>query len=459
MVVPLFALVLLLPGIPDDRRLTVYSNAANYSLGVQSNNGADYVGLLEALEPLGTVSAKANGSHWKFRFNDVEGEFTAGKTRAKMPGADIDLPSPFLLENGRGLVSVSSLSILLPRFLGGPVSLHEASRRLFVGSTAVHFTAQITQTTPPTLVMNFTSPVNPVLANEPGRLRMTFTREALVSPGAQSLTFDNKAIPSAVYQESNGFAEVVIAGNVPLMARFSNENKTITVSPPVTSPATTQPPTAQAPVSTTPPTAAPTAISGTRRYFAVIDPGHGGDESGAALGSQLAEKDVTLSFARHLRQELDNRHLATLLLRDGDAALTLDQRANLANAAHPAIYISIHASSQGPGLRIFTALIQASPNNQGPFLDWNAAQGTFLSSSQRVAEVLVSALAEGRVPARALPAPLRPLNNIVSPAIAIEISPSSENIAQVGSPVYQQAIASVIANGLVAAREQLEGGH
>jgi N-acetylmuramoyl-L-alanine amidase len=453
-VLSIFALALLLSGSPSDRHLSVYSNAANFTVAVEPNNGLDYVGLLESLEPLGTVSAKASGKHWKFRCNDVEGEFSVGKTRAKVHGSDFDLPAPFLLENGRGLVPLSSLATLLPRFLGGPVTLHDASLRLFIGDAAVHFTAQISKTTPPTLVMNFTSPVNPTIATEPGRVRMTFTREPLVSPGSQSLTFDNKTIPSAIYQESNGAAEVIVAGTVPLMASFSNGNRTITVtSPSSTAPPIAHPSPAQAPNA---PPAASISVAGVHRYFAVIDPAHGGDERGAALNDELAEKDVTLSFARHLRQELQSRHLSVLLLRDSDATINLDQRASLANAAHAAIYISIHASSDGSGIRIFTALDQAAPTDSGPFIPWESANAPFLMSSRSVAGSLGSALQSRQVPARIFPAPLRPLNNITAPAIAIELAPASENPAQVNSAVYQQAIAAVVAGSLDAIQNELE---
>src|SRR5271170_6842671 len=98
------ASALLLYSTPEEKRVSIYSNAANYSLPVLERNGDEYVGLLEVFEPLGNVSAKANGPHWKFRYYDVESEFTAGKTRARIHGGDYDLPSNFLLENGRGLV-------------------------------------------------------------------------------------------------------------------------------------------------------------------------------------------------------------------------------------------------------------------------------------------------------------------------------------------------------------------
>src|SRR5579863_9209420 len=75
----LLASTLLLYSAPEEKRITIYSNAANYSLPVLERNGDEYVGLLEVFEPLGVVSAKVNGPHWKFRYYDVESEFTAGK--------------------------------------------------------------------------------------------------------------------------------------------------------------------------------------------------------------------------------------------------------------------------------------------------------------------------------------------------------------------------------------------
>ena len=97
---------------------------------------------------------------------------------------------------------------------------------------------------------------------------------------------------------------------------------------------------------------------------------------------QLAEKDVTLAFGRRLRQELETRGLATLLLRDSDITLSLDQRASLTNSAHAAIYICLHAASQGQGVRVYTALVPSDTENRGPFLSWDAAQNAFQLLSQ-----------------------------------------------------------------------------
>jgi len=109
-------------GAPPGKHLSVYSVAANYSLPLVQREGRDYVGLLEVLEPLGKVSAKSDSRGWRLRYNNVEGDFQVGKTRARVQGRDDDLGGRFLVENNRGLVPVTSLPSLLPRFLGGPAA-------------------------------------------------------------------------------------------------------------------------------------------------------------------------------------------------------------------------------------------------------------------------------------------------------------------------------------------------
>src|SRR5579872_1142885 len=125
---------LLLSAATPEKHLSVYSVAANYALPLVQREGRDYVGLLELLEPLGRVSAKAEGTKWRLRYNNVQGEFQVGKTRARVQERETDLGGKFLMENQRGLVPVGALASLLPRILGGPVSLHEVADRLFIGS-------------------------------------------------------------------------------------------------------------------------------------------------------------------------------------------------------------------------------------------------------------------------------------------------------------------------------------
>jgi N-acetylmuramoyl-L-alanine amidase len=439
----------------DEKRVSIYSTVANYSVPVTERNGQDYIGLLEVLDPLGTVKAKASHDRWKIHYNDIDSDFSAGKTRIRVHGNDLDLPAPFLLEGNRGLVPLSSLSLLLPRILGGPVTFHETSRRLFIGSVGVRFAAQINKTIPPSLVMNFSSPVNPTIATEPGRLRMTFMREPLLPADAPNLNFDSKIISSAAYQEENGKAEITVTGSTPLFATFSNDGRTITIAPAPRSPSSSAQST---PSSITPPAASSPIGQGTRRYFAVVDAAHGGDDHGAILDPQLVEKDVTLAFARRLQQELESRGMPALLLRNDDTNLSEDKRANIANSVHPVIYICLHATAQGSGIGLYSALLPSGEETRGPFVPWNRAQSPYLLSSQSAIKTLTTDFQSNHIANRSFSASLKPLNIISVPAIAIEIAPQQNGASGFNSVEYQQLITASIAMGLAEARTNLEAG-
>jgi N-acetylmuramoyl-L-alanine amidase len=453
----LFLCTLLVSGAPE-KHLSVYSTAANYSVPLVQREGHDYVALLELLEPLGRVTAKADNSRWRLRYNNsVQAEFEVNKARARIQGRDADLGGKFLIENKRGLVPVGSLSALLPRILGGPVSLHEVSDRLFIGSVATHFTASLSGDNPPKLVFHFTAPVNPTIATDAGVLRMTFSREPLVGPASPTLTFGSKVISSATYLESNGAAVVTVNASVPVIALFANEGRTLVISPTSTPPpsttpaAATNPPPAPQPTAPVPPPAAPAL----RRYFAVVDASHGGDDHGETLSTTLAEKDVTVALARSLRQELESRGISTLVLRDSDANLSVDQRAVFANADHAAIYIAVHATSTGHGVRVYTALLPYGEDDRGPFRSWTTAQHPTLPLSQSTASAVASELQKRQLPVRTLSAALRPLNNLTGPALAIEVAPQGFDLSQLTAPDYQQLVTGAVATAIAAVRDQL----
>jgi N-acetylmuramoyl-L-alanine amidase len=474
----LFLAVVLASGAGPEKHLSVYSTAANYSLPIVQRQGHEYIGLLELLDPLGTVSAKVDPPRWHIHYNNILGEFTVGKTHAKVQGRESDLSGKFVMENGRGLVPVAALGSLLPRFLGGPATLHQESGRLFIGNIATHFTASVSPDDPSHLVLHFTGPVNPSVAAEPGKLRMTFSHEPVTAPASPTLTFGSKTIPEATYSENNGMAQITVTTTVPLLASFSPDGRTITLAPPksqaaapgASAPGTTEPgvtptgPTATAtPTPATPesspvtqPSAARPPNSGARRYFVVVDASHGGNDRGEALSTTLAEKDLTVAFARRLRQELENRGIPTLVLRDSDANVSLDDRAYYANTTHAAIYVALHAASNGHGVRLYTALLPyAGPDDRGPFRSWATAQSSSMALSQAAAASVAGELKRQQVAVRTLTAPLRPLNNIIAAAIAVEVAPTASDVLQLTSPDYQQLVAGAVANGIFAIRAQL----
>jgi N-acetylmuramoyl-L-alanine amidase len=117
-------------------------------------------------------------------------------------------------------------------------------------------------------------------------------------------------------------------------------------------------------VAKTAPQAAGNATRNVRRV--VLDPGHGGHDPGAAGPSGLKEKDVTLDIA-HRAAPLLARELgvSTLLTRDGDVFVALDERTARANAFGADILISIHcnASEDGSGHGVMTFVLDESPDS------------------------------------------------------------------------------------------------
>ncbi len=454
----------LVSAAPPEKHLAVYSTAANYSVPVVERQGREYVGLLELLDPLGTVSAKTEGSRWRIHYNNILGDFSAGQSRGRVQGREADLTGKFLLENGRGLVPLSALNSLLPRFLGGPATLHAESDRLFIGSVGTHFTAAVAPEDGSRLVLHFTAPVNPSIATEAGKLRMTFSRDPVIAPASPTLTFDSKAIPSATFSESNGAAVINVSTNVPLLASFSPDGRTVTLAPAKTQatatstgPATAQP-AATAPQQPSAPTPSPASPTATveRRYFAVVDASHGGSDRGEALSNTLAEKDITVAFARRLRHELEGKGITTLVLRDSDANISLDDRAYFANTTHAAIYIALHAASNGHGVRLYTALLPyTGQEDRGPFHSWSTAQQRAMPLSQAAAASVAGELTRQQVQVRVLTSPLRPLNNVTTAAIAVEVAPPALDLGQLASADYQQLVVGAVANGIVAIRAQL----
>ena len=53
-------------------------------------------------------------------------------------------------------------------------------------------------------------------------------------------------------------------------------------------------------------------------------------------------------------------------------------------------------------------------------------------------------------------APLRPLNNVISAAVAVEVAPRGIDISELTSVQYQQQVASSVAAGILFVRDKLE---
>lgn len=74
----------------------------------------------------------------------------------------------------------------------------------------------------------------------------------------------------------------------------------------------------------------------------VLDPGHGGVDSGTTSITGTHEKALTLSIAKVVEQKLKNTGAHVLMTRPDDTYISLEQRANLSNQNHADAFISFH---------------------------------------------------------------------------------------------------------------------
>lgn len=85
----------------------------------------------------------------------------------------------------------------------------------------------------------------------------------------------------------------------------------------------------------------------TKKPIVIIDPGHGGTDTGAIGITGIQEKEVVLQIAKEvirLNQELFNDALKVYLTRYSDTLISLGDRTKLAKALKADVFISIHCN-------------------------------------------------------------------------------------------------------------------
>lgn len=112
-----------------------------------------------------------------------------------------------------------------------------------------------------------------------------------------------------------------------------------------------------------------------RPFRVVIDPGHGGEDPGAVSRKKRYEKNVVLSIARKLREEINQRPgMRGFLTRADDRFLPLAQRVLIAHRLRADAFISIHADSV------------ASPKAHGSSVYTLSARGASSALARRLAK-------------------------------------------------------------------------
>lgn len=203
------------------------------------------------------------------------------------------------------------------------------------------------------------------------------------------------------------------------------------------------------------------SAGGFNRTLVVLDPAHGGGDTGSRINDQIVEKDVTLALAFRIRSLLAARGFTVVMTRDSDAAapapvgtaappapLSLDDRAGIANHARPVACLLLHATASGTGVHLYTSELDPTAGESVPS-PWLTAQAAWVAQSRKLAGQVGSALGRAQTPLVVNRASVRPVDSLTCPALVIELAPAGSDVASINDAGYQQHVAEALAGALV----------
>ena len=189
------------------------------------------------------------------------------------------------------------------------------------------------------------------------------------------------------------------------------------------------------------------AAQSTARPVVVLDPAYGGAANGARFPDGSYEKKVTLDLANRLRFLLNARGFDVVFTRDNDVSVSNDERAAVANTAHPFACLLLHATPGGRGVHLYTSALRPTGAASTAVL-WNEAQAPFVLRSLRLSSELTAALTRSSIPVSSGVTWMHPLDNMQCAAVAVEIGPSKRGAAVTNSD-YAAAVAGSLAGALL----------
>jgi N-acetylmuramoyl-L-alanine amidase len=186
----------------------------------------------------------------------------------------------------------------------------------------------------------------------------------------------------------------------------------------------------------------------------IIDPGHGGNDTGASAHG-LQEKKISLDLAQRLSTELRHLGFTVVLTRGDDTYVSLPDRVKLAQAVPDAIFISLHCNyarnASAHGFQIYRAggksaavpatAVQTSAGSE-PLAISEAQLADAISNS--LGEILRCDHHEIRT------ANFFVLRNLDMPALLIECGflTNPEDARAIADPAFRTKLAGAIAKGI-----------
>jgi len=199
----------------------------------------------------------------------------------------------------------------------------------------------------------------------------------------------------------------------------------------------------------------------------IIDAGHGGQDSGA-IQADVQEKDLTLDVALRVARLVRAQGLRSVLTRETDEAVSLAQRAEMANRERQGVFVSIHFDEGGraaaTGVQTFYAARPAPPPGVVaawlPFLRRVSATPANLESRSLAELVQESLVARTRAFNRGVRVEqFYVVANVRHPAVLVEggFLSNSDDLARLATESYREELAVAISEGILRYCE-LSGG-
>jgi len=465
-------LALLLTSLPlaqSPAPIGVVSAAGRRVLSTVIVNDQEYVALddVAAFVPVTIREDRQGGVSVIVRGKSI----VAPRDRAlvSVDGRVVALPAPLTRMGGRWLAPVDFLPRALALVADSRIEYRRGSRLLVIGTVRV---PRVTTRVEPA---GTGTRVTVEVAPPTGVMTITDADRVVVRLDADAIDFAPVTGTSPAITQVRGDAPATVtiglapsAGDV--RASTSNTDTTARVVIDITAPA-------QAPESSAapPPAAAPPVLTPSKGgvQTVVLDPGHGGDDSGVRGAGGTLEKQVTLEVARRLKTVLEARMgVRVVLTRDDDRLVAPDERTATANNAKGDLFVSLHMSSspapattgatvyfmrldregeetrREAGAQALSLPVLGGGTRVIETIRWDLAQARHVDDSGRLANLLAAAL-EGHVPTMPQPvqsAPLRVLAGLNMPAVLFEMgyltNPGQEKSAtgDEGRTVLVQAI-------------------
>jgi N-acetylmuramoyl-L-alanine amidase len=198
----------------------------------------------------------------------------------------------------------------------------------------------------------------------------------------------------------------------------------------------------------------------------VLDPGHGGQDSGT-MKAGMVEKELALDVAQRAERLLQRQGVATLLTRAGDSYVSLADRVVIANAQRNCVFISIHFDDAprpaATGVETYYAAHQLSDSTRIaswlPFLEQPSLESANVESQSLAAFIQEALVTRTQAANRGTtPQQFFVISHVRHPAVLVEggFLTNMDEMNKLASGDYREQIAAAICDGVIHYREVLQ---